>query len=65
MLVSQAYEFLEAEVLPLYLSCEGPTGYRLVHKLTSVVAKLRRAHQMKHPHQSSSEALIVSTHPPD
>lgn len=30
-------------MLPCYLTCEGPSGYRMVKKLTSVIDRLRRS----------------------
>lgn len=67
----QAYEFLEAEVLPCYLTCEGPSGYRMVKKLTSVIDRLRRSTTSTRGtrgsaklRQTSTEVLNVSQEKP-
>ncbi len=39
--------FLEAEVLPCYLTCERRHGYRMVKKLTSVIDRMRKGKSAK------------------
>ena len=54
----QAYEYLELEVLPLYLTNEGTNGYRMVNKLSPIIHKLRRTQTLA-PRKTTSEALLV------
>jgi hypothetical protein len=56
---AQAFEYLEAEVLPMYVRNEGNLGYRMVMKLSTVVSKLRRTNTMK-DNKTASQAFMVS-----
>lgn len=52
----QAFEFLEAEIFPLFLRNDGPKGYRYVNKRIRTAFKIRQ----QPPDSSYSDVLAVS-----